>query len=328
MANVVLQSCDTDQPFTNHNRTVAHTVNLTAIPGIGDTDPFLLTVVRSGHADSAAIWGLPDIASSTAKFETMEAGDLVIFHRKDIAFSYGTLDTKGPSPVDMRSPSPSVAVKLWPPDEYDRHTYPYLFTLIDVHDCSMPLRELSKVAARNLARPLTGTWPYPNFTIADLTKLRSALSTTASRVSRAYESPVTMFISYAHADMNLVDALVSELTKAGVRVRRDSDELRTGDSLIERISHIISEIDFVVAVVSPSSVKSSWCRNELSLAASRGIDEGRVVVLPVRVDDTPMPPALRDKLWTRLTFDSVDRAAASLVRDARLHLAHSEPDSA
>jgi predicted nucleotide-binding protein len=68
------------------------------------------------------------------------------------------------------------------------------------------------------------------------------------------------FVSYAHEDQELVLALVEHLGAQGLDVRYDQVVLRIGDSLIERISDAIAEGDFLIAVVSPDSVESEWCR--------------------------------------------------------------------
>ena len=39
---------------------------------------------------------------------------------------------------------------------------------------------------------------------------------------------------------------------------------------------------------------SSWCQRELALAATQGINENRVKVLPVRFRGAEMPPMLAD----------------------------------
>lgn len=84
------------------------------------------------------------------------------------------------------------------------------------------------------------------------------------------------FVSYAHEDQELVLALVEHLRAQGLDVRYDQVVLRIGDSLIARISDAISEGDFLIAIVSPDSVESEWCKTELALAMSDGINERRV----------------------------------------------------
>lgn len=104
-------------------------------------------------------------------------------------------------------------------------------------------------------------------------------------------------ISYSHRDQEFVLALVEQLRRRGLRVWIDQVELVVGDSLITRIGDAIQEGDFVVGAISPHSVGSSWCQKELALAVTRGINEKRVTVLPIRLGDVEMPSFLTDVLY-------------------------------
>ena len=67
------------------------------------------------------------------------------------------------------------------------------------------------------------------------------------------------FISYAHTDQEFVLALIERLKDQGLDVRYDQVVLQVGDSLIRTLSREIAEGDFLIAVVSPDSVRSEWC---------------------------------------------------------------------
>lgn len=88
------------------------------------------------------------------------------------------------------------------------------------------------------------------------------------------------FISYNHADKPLAEALADGLRRAGYRVWIDSGELRVGDSLVAAISGAIDQVDFVVALVSSTSVESQWCQKEISLAMTGEIAQKGITVLP------------------------------------------------
>ena len=129
-----------------------------------------------------------------------------------------------------------------------------------------------------------------------------------------------MFISYQYADKELAHSLEVELRARGAETWIDSKNLRLGDSMIERISQAIAEGYFLVALVSPASVKSEWCRTELGYAMSKAISDRRVAVLPLRVNEAEMPPILTGRKWEELGTANVAAVAGLIVADARKHL--------
>jgi hypothetical protein len=121
--------------------------------------------------------------------------------------------------------------------------------------------------------------------------------------------------------------LVEHLKDQGLEVRYDQVVLNIGDSLIQKISLEIANGDFVVAVVSPDSVESGWCQRELSMAATQGINEQRVKVLPVRFRSAAMPPVLQDILWADADANNVETVARQLVAAIRAHLEGRDQDA-
>ena len=104
----------------------------------------------------------------------------------------------------------------------------------------------------------------------------------------------------------------------------DAGELRTGDSLVERLAEGIAEADVVVALISRHSVDSSWCRKEVSLAMTQEIDADRWsgvrAVLPVRVGRVEMPPTLRDKVYIEAKRKHPEQIVPKLWEDIRHHV--------
>lgn len=132
--------------------------------------------------------------------------------------------------------------------------------------------------------------------------------------------PASVFISYQHADKPLARALQDGLEARGFFVWRDEAELRIGDSILERVTAALDQIEFVVALVSSSSVTSPWCQKELSLAMTGEIARRGVQVLPLRIDWVDMPPSLRDKMYLDVSTGNVDQAVATLSDSITAHL--------
>jgi hypothetical protein len=128
------------------------------------------------------------------------------------------------------------------------------------------------------------------------------------------------FISYAHEDQEFMLTLVEQLHGQDLDIRYDQVVLSIGDSLIEKLSREIDAGDFLVAIISPDSIESNWCQRELALAATQGIDERRVKVLPVKFRGAEMPPMLADTYWADADRHAVETIARQLAAAIRAHL--------
>ncbi len=108
---------------------------------------------------------------------------------------------------------------------------------------------------------------------------------------------MAVFISYSHNDRDFVDTLAAHLVKNRARVWVDRWELKVGDSIIQRIQSAITEADALIVVLSKTAVESEWCKKELTAGLVRELEEKRVVVLPVLLEECEIPLFLRDKLY-------------------------------
>jgi len=115
-----------------------------------------------------------------------------------------------------------------------------------------------------------------------------------------------IFISYSHKDVDFVDLLAVQLVRHKVHVWVDRWELSVGDSLLARIQEAITGASALLVILTKASVQSEWCRKELNAGLLRELEEQRVVVLPVLVEECDIPLFLRDKLYAdfRTSFDA------------------------
>jgi len=114
-----------------------------------------------------------------------------------------------------------------------------------------------------------------------------------------------VFISYSHKNKDFVDKLAANLVKHKTNVWVDSWELNVGDSIIDKVQDAIQESSALIIVISKSSMESEWCKKELSSGFLRELEEKRVVVLPLLLEDCEMPIFLRGKMYAdfRTNFD-------------------------
>jgi hypothetical protein len=110
-------------------------------------------------------------------------------------------------------------------------------------------------------------------------------------------SPPRVFISHSHHDKAFVRQLVNDLRNANLRVWLDEQELSPGDSVIASVSQGLKDTDYLVAVLSRSSIQSKWFQAEVNAALSDQLSSKGTAVLPVLIEDVDLPVLLRDKLY-------------------------------
>jgi len=130
-----------------------------------------------------------------------------------------------------------------------------------------------------------------------------------------------VFISYNHKDKPFVQRLYRDLSALGAQVWMDEVKLEIGDSLFDRIEEGLDETHFLVVVLSPDSVSSSWVREELKQALIRQLAAKDVKVLPVLVRDCVVPGFLREKVYADFRIDSeYENSLEKLASSLRLRL--------
>jgi hypothetical protein len=106
-----------------------------------------------------------------------------------------------------------------------------------------------------------------------------------------------VFISYSHADAKFANKLAAHLVKHNTHVWIDSWELNVGDSILAHVQGAIQESSALLIILSKASVNSEWCKKELNAGLMRELDEKRVLVLPVLLEDCEIPIFLREKMY-------------------------------
>ena len=114
----------------------------------------------------------------------------------------------------------------------------------------------------------------------------------------------TVFISYSHADRHFVDKLTKSLEATGVDVWFDKWKIKVGDSITQKINEGIGASDFLIVILSRTSVKSKWVREELDAATIRNVEEDKhAFILPVLIEDCKMPTLLQHRKYANFKDD-------------------------
>ncbi|EJL9415157.1 toll/interleukin-1 receptor domain-containing protein [Vibrio cholerae] len=114
-----------------------------------------------------------------------------------------------------------------------------------------------------------------------------------------------VFISYSHENKDFVDQLAIQLVQHNVNIWLDRWELSIGDSIIDKVQEAADGASALLVILSNASVASEWCKKELSAGLLRELEEKRVVIMPVLLEDCKIPLFARGKLYAdfRTNFD-------------------------
>jgi hypothetical protein len=124
------------------------------------------------------------------------------------------------------------------------------------------------------------------------------------------------FLSHSSKDKPFIRQLAADLTANGVGVWLDEQRIRVGDSIPERIAQGLAESDYFLVAISAASVDSPWVTKELNGALVREIEKRNVSVLPLRLDDSPMPESIKDKKYADFS-ESYKAGLASLIASVK-----------
>jgi hypothetical protein len=129
-----------------------------------------------------------------------------------------------------------------------------------------------------------------------------------------------VFISYSHADREVVHELIDYLDKSQIDVWVDEWEILVGDSLVKKVNEGINDSDFLIAVLSNNSTQSKWVQEELNAATVVNIEaKKRAFILPLVVDNCEIPPLLRHRKYASYK-DAPQKAFRDIVDTIRRHI--------
>jgi Protein kinase domain/TIR domain len=126
------------------------------------------------------------------------------------------------------------------------------------------------------------------------------------------------FISHASEDkVSAARPLAEALTRSGLRVWLDENELKIGDSLREKIDHGLANSRFGIVILSPAFFAKDWPARELDGLSARET-RSQKVVLPVwhEIDHAFVArhsPMLADKIGAS-TARGIDQVALAILK--------------
>ncbi len=127
-----------------------------------------------------------------------------------------------------------------------------------------------------------------------------------------------IFLSHNWHDKPIARKLADDLALKGINVWLDEREMKLGESLIEKICEAIDIVDYVIALVSRSSINSRWVAKELDIAMNQEIEGKRIKVVPILLDEVELPGFLKGKLYGDLrSMDNYDVVLSQIANRVR-----------
>jgi hypothetical protein len=129
-----------------------------------------------------------------------------------------------------------------------------------------------------------------------------------------------VFLSYSHKNQQVVNQVYDELLTRGLRVWKDDGQLLVGDYLVESIQHALLESSLFVCFTSRAYKESAWCQHEIRVKIDQEVQQNRISVLPVRLDDSEIDEILKGKIWLDFYSQSYNESLQDLLRAIFIHL--------
>lgn len=105
----------------------------------------------------------------------------------------------------------------------------------------------------------------------------------------------TIFISHASVDRPFALQLARSLEQLAHTVWIDAQCIRVGDLIPQQVAQAVEQADYLVAVLSPQSVISSWCQTEWNAKYWQELAQQQALVLPVLLAECAIPFLFRPK---------------------------------
>jgi hypothetical protein len=124
---------------------------------------------------------------------------------------------------------------------------------------------------------------------------------------------VHVFLSHNSGDKDVARRLGAQMRLAGADVWFDEWEIRAGDSIPGKVNDALAVVDTVLLIWSSEADRSQWVRAEFETAISRGMEDDALRVVPVILDDTPLPALLKRFRWVDLRDEDETRAVNEIM---------------
>lgn len=142
-----------------------------------------------------------------------------------------------------------------------------------------------------------------------LALVKDRLGVEAGGVTFAEAKPANpkVFLSYTTADQPLAKRIAEALMAQGIETWWDQWEIRSGDSLRQKIDQGLGDCTHFVVLLTVTSIRKPWVNAELDAAFVRKLND-QCKLIPVRhgIEHSALPPLLQGLLSPTISADASD----------------------
>jgi hypothetical protein len=111
---------------------------------------------------------------------------------------------------------------------------------------------------------------------------------------KAQKSGNTVFLSYSHLDRPEVDRIHHELKRAKLNIYSDYSEMPAGVNWSENLNYHLQASDFILIFISATLLERDGMKFDYSSDFIQTLRSRNITIIPVRLDDTPIPSYLME----------------------------------
>jgi hypothetical protein len=126
-----------------------------------------------------------------------------------------------------------------------------------------------------------------------------------------------VFISYSHVDTDFVNIFSSLLLNLDIQIWKDSKDLQIGGEILDSLSQAVKNASHFCCIISSSSVKSPWVRQELNYAKQRQLESSDLAIVPILIDEVEIPDYVGSYRCARLQNRSLSLDNPELIMTLR-----------
>lgn len=112
---------------------------------------------------------------------------------------------------------------------------------------------------------------------------------------------IQIFMSHSSKDKEFVRWLSQSLEEIGYQVWLDEWEIKVGESITGRVQDGLDKSQYLILVLSSSSVESGWVEKEWKAKYWDEIKNKQTIILPVLIEQCNIPTLLKDKRYANFS---------------------------